>query len=352
MLQVTPEHRQARAALFETYRSMGKADLALQMLPSVAVEETETTPTGTRDRYIDWPAVSDLFVRVIGVGLDLTDGQDGQDERERERDWRAPDETSDSDSDYSDTTQVSRKRRPLRFGPERLRRLRSSRLRRLPPLEYDATQQAVIRSHYDALVSSDSLASGLHLLRDFAANDLFFDAQRTERPVQYSLGALHGLRVDEWSRALQRTIQLHAAGSGDWDGILRVLKRLVQKSILLVSSASRNESMHWRLLQLLVAVRAEQWSVVLKAIRWFMSAHSAAPAVFLLSNLLLQRYARFPCSFVSAFHARLSQVLCVSLRILSSHHVSLHHPSRTPHAKLGHSLHRHGPSAARDTKLR
>ena len=103
VLQVEPEHRATRLALSEAYRSIGRVEKALQILPS----EMEIPAGKPDEEFINWTGLDELFGKIIGVGI----------ERFTE-DGITSDIPEESDSDSSD----AETRNKLRFGPERTRR--------------------------------------------------------------------------------------------------------------------------------------------------------------------------------------------------------------------------------------
>ena len=229
VLQVEPEHRATRLALSEAYRSLGKIEEALQILPS----DLETASKASEEEFLNWRGLDELFVRVVGVGIDRTGPMDTFEE--------VP---SDEDEIYTDLPPVRSGK--LRFGPERTRRTGKGKR---PPLLPSSMDQ---RAHFNALIRENDAKAAGDLLQFFSDNVEHFRGDTVPSG---------GLEPEEWSEALLKILALQACrcrNKNEWDRLIRIYRNMLATNLRVI-----DVSVKWRVMGLLLAERAGRWDDVM-----------------------------------------------------------------------------------------
>lgn len=277
VLQVDPEHRATRLALSETYRSLGQIEEALQVLPAASSsvnESAEDVDPDTKEKeFINWQGLDDLFVKVIGIGVDFESLEHKQTIHSSE----SPD-SSETDEIYSESATSSRLK-TIRFGPERQKR--TSRYKNRNP-QISASQSDSLRSNYESLMRNNDKKAGGVLLQFFSDNLESF-RNRTAR----------GLEEEEWSRALLKILILQAAdfikmkvGRGEWERLTRVLKNILTTNLM------RGEPIKWRVLGLILS---KDESFFIENLKSLLNTNCIGAA--LLPSVFLHRSSDFLAAF-------------------------------------------------------
>ena len=241
VLQVDPEHRATRMALSEAYRSLGKIEQALQVLPREGFEPSSASAF-KEEGFIDRNGLDELFLKVIGVGLDF-DAEE------------AASVSSDGEEDaeiYSEETTVKQSKQ-VRFGPERIKR--AAKYKKYHP-QISESQIVSLRTNYDNLMLSNDKQSGGLLLQFFSDNLEMFRSN--------SFPGSFGLDEGEWSEALLKVLILQAGDfvtlkvdRGEWDRLGRILKTILALNL------KGGDSIKWRVFGLIFSARAEGFDVSL-----------------------------------------------------------------------------------------
>ena len=265
------------------------------MLPTNGdIEGGEEKPGS--EGFIDWSGVDDLFIKVIGVGLNCeakndSDNDDYEGDLDNDSVYSG-DSGGDSSKDRAKSSSNTKKSGgknvksrtninnnssstsiSIRFGPERQKRLNNHRR------GFNSFPQ--LRSALESLERDGDMEAGSVLLRHFSERDA-------------SMGELTS---EEWSRALFKVIVLQASelcrGECEqlaWQRLIRVYR----------SIQMRNEPVEWRLLGVILAKRLLNRDVsdelLIESIKALLSRSPEYPVVALLSSV----YLRGP--FVRAFH--------------------------------------------------
>lgn len=240
VLQVEPEHRATRLALSETYRSLGQMEQALQVLPTESVEDSENQSVKSDEGFINWTGLDELFVKVIGIGLDLESIE--SENAEKDLNGEDDDSVDEYDEIYNEPGNPAG-RSKVRFGPERQKRLSQFKKRLFPQIS--SAQSASLRSNYEKLIQSNDKKSGSFLLQFFSDNLENFRSRSTP--------AARGLKDEEWSGALLKILILQAGdfvslkvGKGEWTRLLRIFKNILSVNLV------RSDSVKWRIFGLIL----------------------------------------------------------------------------------------------------
>jgi hypothetical protein len=290
---VNPEHRETRLALSEAYRSLGKVEQALQVLPSSEVSLQVNVVAGKEEEeeFINWDGLNDLFTKVIGVGIEIESGSGNEDDQDEEEDLYEEDSVYIEGSEGASET---RQRPKLRFGPERQRRLNRSKR---PVLRELSTQQkTALRQNYDALMQQSDLQAADDILKTFSDSTEHFRESSKASVNSGKRRTIHGLDDEEWSRGLLKVICLQAADccrrnamGVEWDRLIRILKTILALKM-------KENSLQWRVLGLLLAGRANRWDFAIECIKYLI-ANGSSTMVFLLPGVYMHRSSEFLTAF-------------------------------------------------------
>ena len=250
-----------------------------------------------KSNFINWEALDELFVKAVGVGIDINNLNDDEDVEDDEDSGESRSEIFSMDT-FDDESHAKQK---LRFGPERQKRL--NRFKKLPIQEYSEDQKVAFRANYDKLMNSNDLKAGGIILQDFSDNAGYFSAdifrrREKEKEKGSSVFTIHGLEIEEWSQALLQAISLQASdcfrrnsSKNEWDRLIRILKNILSSNLRV-----EDHLIKWRVMGLLLAEKAERWDFLIENVKYLISKNCIGG--FVLSS----RYLYASKEFLAAFY--------------------------------------------------